>query len=152
WTPGQAITNALFTGTINGQAIQATFSGDANGQNPSVTIQIPGHTVVVAIYTETSSTLIRNFEGTYTGGATGTLEMGISGNYFSSGCDGGGPRKSTVVTGNIDCTQDGVEIKGTRQGTDYRPRTWKDLDNNNHGTWTGSSTLQLSNRVPFAPH
>ena len=61
WAPGQPISNALFTGTINGQQVEAMFSVEANGQNPTVTVQIPGHTVYVAIYKETSTTLIKNY-------------------------------------------------------------------------------------------
>lgn len=142
WQPGQAISNALFTGTVNNQNVQATFSVDANGQNPNVQVSIPGHTVYVAVYKETSTTLIRNFEGTYTGDDSGIFNMAISGNEFSIVSDGGGdPMESTFVNGEIDINHNGVEVKGTFQGTDHVEGTWKDTNHNTQGTWEGHRTL-----------
>ncbi|HYD19965.1 MAG TPA: hypothetical protein VEB40_00715 [Flavipsychrobacter sp.] len=140
WTPGQAISNALFTGTINGQAVTATFSVDANGQNPMVSVNIPGHTVNVAIYKETSATLIRNFEGTYAGDDNGVFNMVMSGDDFTIVTDGGTPFGGTLVNGKIDLSNNGVEVKGEFQGTDHVEGTWKDSQNKT-GTWTGNRTL-----------
>jgi hypothetical protein len=142
WSPGQAINNALFTGTIEGQTVQALFSVDANGQNPMVSVSIPGHTVNVAIYKETSTNMIRNFEGTYTGGDQGIFNMVIVGNQYSIVSDGGGdPFESTLVNGKIDLVHDGVEIKGEFSGTDHVEGTWKDNNNAKEGTWSGNRTL-----------
>src|SRR5690606_9656998 len=41
WTPGDAIEGAVFTGTLNNQTVQATFSVSDEGLNPSVTLNIP---------------------------------------------------------------------------------------------------------------
>jgi hypothetical protein len=142
WTPGQAISNALFTGTINGQTVTATFSVNANGQDPTVTVNIPGHTVNVAIYKETSTTLIRNFEGTYSGDDNGVFNMVVNGNEYSIVSDGGGaPMEGTLVNGKIDLNNNGVEIKGEFQGTDHVEGTWKDNNHSTQGTWTGNRTL-----------
>lgn len=141
WSPGQPITNALFTGTINGQTISAYFSVGANGQNPQVQLTIPGHTVKVAVYKETSTTLVKNYEGTYTGDDAGTFNMAFHGNDYSIVADNGeDPIEGTLVNGAIDFSQNGLEIKGTFNGDDVSG-TWKDSDNSKHGTWSGKRTL-----------
>jgi len=66
WAAGQPINNAVFTGTLNGQTINLTFSCDANGANPAVTVTIPGHTVYASVVKEKSDTLVKCYEGTYT--------------------------------------------------------------------------------------
>jgi hypothetical protein len=142
WTPGQAISNALFTGIIDGQTVQAIFSVDANGQNPMVQLTIPGHTISVAIYKETSATLIKNFEGTYSGDDNGIFNLAFSGNNYSIVTDGGGaPIQGSLVNGKVELTHNGVEVKGEFQGTDHIEGAWKDTDNNTQGTWSGNRTL-----------
>lgn len=142
WTPGQPISNALFTGTINGTSVQAVFSVDADGKNPSVTLVIPGHTVTVAVYKETSAILIKNFEGTYSGDDNGIFNMAFSGDDYSIVSDGGGdPMEGKLVGGKISLSHDGVEISGSFSGADEISGTWKDTDNNKSGTWKGKRTL-----------
>lgn len=140
WTPGQAITNALFTGTINGQAISAYFSVGANGANPQVQLTIPGHTVHVAVYKETSTALVKNYEGTYAGDDQGTFNMTLHGNEYSIVPDGGDIIVGTLVNGAIDITNGKVEIKGTFNGDDVNG-TWKDTPKSKQGTWSGKRTL-----------
>lgn len=140
WAPGQAINNALFTGTIDGQTVQALFSVDANGQNPTVTVTIPGHTVNVAIYKETSTNMIRNFEGTYTGGSEGPFNMVIVGDEYSI-VTSGGPMAGTLVNDKVDLNSGTVEVKGEFDGTDHIEGTWKNSSNNTEGTWSGNRTL-----------
>ncbi len=65
WTPGQAITNAVFTGTWNGVSVSLTFSCGSDGSNPTATIAVPGHTVNVSLSKETSTALVKCYEGTY---------------------------------------------------------------------------------------
>src|SRR5690606_37461264 len=122
------------SGDVNGQTVQAYFSVDANGQNPVVQVAIPGHDVSVAVYKETSTTLIKNFEGTYSGDDNGIFNMVFSGNDFSLVTDGGGaPVQSTLVNGKVDMSFDGVEVKGDFNGADQISGTWKNANNNTQG-------------------
>jgi hypothetical protein len=141
WTPGMAITAAVFTGVINGQQITATFSVGANGTNPVVTVNIPGHTVTVGIYKETSTAVVKNFEGTYSGDDQGVFNMTLHGNDFSIVTDGGDIIVGTLINNKIDLTNGDVTIKGEFQGTDELTGTWVDADNNTHGTFAGKRTL-----------
>lgn len=142
WAPGQPITNALFTGTIDGQTVQALFSVEANGQNPSVQLTIPGHTVTVAVYKETSTMLIKNYEGTYAGDDNGIFNMSMSGEEYSIVTQGGNaPMEGVLINGKVDFNQNGIEVKGEFQGTDYISGTWKNTTDNTQGTWTGNRTL-----------
>jgi len=142
WTPGQAISNARFKGTINNQEMNAVFSVGANGQNPSVQVTIPGHTVVVAIYKETSSSLIKNFEGTYQGDASGIFNITFNGSSYTLVRDGGvAPANATLINGNVELTSNGILIKGSFNGTDVIEGTWKEISTGTHGTWKGNRTL-----------
>lgn len=140
WTPGQPISNAIFTGTINGQSITAVFSVAANGQNPQVQVNIPGHTVHVALYKETSTALVKNYEGTYIGDDNGTFNMTLHGTEYSIVITSGGIMVDDLVNGAIDhLTNDKVEVKGAFSGDDVSG-TWKD-DDGKQGTWSGKRTL-----------
>ena len=77
WAAGQPINKAVFTGTLNGQTINLTFSCDANGANPVTTVTIPGHTVYTVVIKEKSDVLVRCYEGTYTVAKTSGLINGI---------------------------------------------------------------------------
>lgn len=140
WTPGQAISNALFTGTVNNTLVQAVFSVDANGLNPRVNVAIPGHTVVVALYKETSASMIKNYEGTYTGDRSGIFNISFNADDFVLVTNGGSePITGTLVNGKIDLNKDGVTIKGEFSGEQISG-TWAD-GNGRKGTWTGKRTL-----------
>jgi hypothetical protein len=85
WTPGQAITNAVFTGSWNGVSVSLTFSCGADGSNPTASVTVPGHSVNVSMSKETSTTLVKCYEGTYvdhrqTGNVNGTWNFVIYGN------------------------------------------------------------------------
>jgi len=144
WAPGQAITGATFTGTLDGQAIAVVFSVNANGQNPTMVAAIPGHTVKVAIYKETSTMMVKNYEGTHEGtnpSDNGTFNMTFHGDNFSivtSGRDE--PFVGKLVNGSIDMVADNVEIKGSFSGDDVSG-TWKNNNSNTHGTWKGKRTM-----------
>lgn len=142
WAPGQAVSNARFKGTINNQEINAVFSVGANGQNPSVQVNIPGHTVVVAVYKETSSSLIKNFEGTYQGDASGIFNITLNGTNYTLVRDGGvAPANASLINGNIDLTSNGIVIKGSFNGNDIVEGTWKETSTGKQGTWKGNRTL-----------
>jgi hypothetical protein len=80
WTPGQPISNALFSA----EGWEVRFSVGANGSNPQVSVNIPGHpNVAVALVKETSTTLVKAFEGTYTGTKPGTLNFVVNGSQLS---------------------------------------------------------------------
>ncbi len=66
WQAGQLLV-APFTGTLNGQPVSLTLSIAANGTNVQITSSnIPGHpNAVFSIAKETSTVLVRCFEGTY---------------------------------------------------------------------------------------
>lgn len=140
WSPGKPISNALFTGKIDGKDISAMFSVDSLGKNPRVTVQIPGHDVKVAIYKETSTTLIKNYEGTYTGDRSGTYNLTLSGNDFSIVTSDGDPFSGTLVNGKVAISRDLVEINGEFKG-DEVTGTWKDGKKSIQGTWSGKRTL-----------
>lgn len=140
WTPGQPINGAVFTGTFNGQAITATFSVGANGQNPQVQVNIPGHTVTVAVYKETSTALVKNYEGSYTGDDNGTFNMTLHGSEYSIVISNGGIMVDDLVNGAIDhLTNDNVAVKGSFSG-DNVSGTWDD-NKGKKGTWAGKRTL-----------
>ena len=86
WTPGQAISGAVFSGTWDGKAVSLTFSCDAHGANPAITsVSVPGHQVNISVYKETSTSLVKCYEGTYTVAKTsgvihGTWNFIICGN------------------------------------------------------------------------
>jgi hypothetical protein len=58
WTPGTAITDAIFTGTLGSDTVTLTFSVNADGSNPEVELTIPGHTTVAVPVKETSEALV----------------------------------------------------------------------------------------------
>lgn len=69
WVSGQAVTQAVF----EKDNWQVSFSVDADGSNPNVSVVIPGHTNIVAtISKETSVTQVKSFEGTITYNGTST--------------------------------------------------------------------------------
>jgi hypothetical protein len=81
WTAGQLYV-APFTGTLNGQPVSITFSVTATGSSPTITASnIPGHAnAIFSISKETSTALVRCFEGTYHTSANedGTFNILIS--------------------------------------------------------------------------
>jgi hypothetical protein len=81
WQPGTAISNAVFTGTIDGQNVTLTLNCSADGTTVSVSVNYPGHTIGVAIVKETSTTLVKCYEGTHTDGKqTGVFNLAVYGN------------------------------------------------------------------------
>jgi hypothetical protein len=109
WTPGQAISNAVFSGTWDGKAVSLTFSCDANGANPQVSVTVPGHTVSATIYKETSTTLVKCYEGTYSGQAEGQTVTGTF-NFIVTGTKMYGFRKDAQSSGFISGTISGSTL------------------------------------------
>ncbi len=141
WTPGEAITDALFTGTLDNQAIQATFSVSANGLNPSVNLSIPGHSIYVAVFKETSEVLVKSFEGRYTGDETGALNILFSGDEFTVLTNGQVmARRTKLVNGKIQFTYSETKVAGEFITEDLLKGTWQNQDGEK-GTWEAKRTL-----------
>jgi hypothetical protein len=127
-----------------------TFSVSANGDNPTFTnLNIDGHpnAAIIAVK-ETSTTLIKCYEGTYSGGDHGVFNALIYGNVIK------GLVKSSTILNNPEYTADGtvnnnqinatgnVSIGATFIGTlngDNFSGTWN-YYNYSKGTWTGNRT------------
>jgi hypothetical protein len=142
WTAGQPIYNALFSGVTNtGDSVAAYFSVDANGQNPTVQVLIPGHTVVVDVYKELSTSLVKAFEGTYTGDNQGGFNVILQGNDYIILSDGAQLTESTLVNGRIEFTSsNGTVVDGDFTDADNANGTWAE-SGGDHGTWTFKRTL-----------
>lgn len=108
WQPGQSISGAVFTGTLNGQTITLVFSCNADGTDPFVTISIPNHTTVVEVFKEKSSDQVKCYEGTYSIKYVNSTETG----NWTIVCD-----KKEVIGYKIDTdgkTSITGEIKGSK--------------------------------------
>jgi len=131
WTPGQAISNAIFTGTWNGVSVSLAFSCGANGSNPTATVTVPGHEVNVSLIKETSTTLVKCYEGTYvdhkqSGNVNGTwnfvvygsIALGYHYDSHSSGAIAGTVSGTTLTMdiGNLTITD--TNVSGTLNNGD----------------------------------
>lgn len=65
WTPGQAISNARFTGKLGATDVVVTLSCAANGSGIIVNFEIAGHFVIATPVKETSTFIVKAYEGTY---------------------------------------------------------------------------------------
>ncbi|WP_113664310.1 hypothetical protein [Pedobacter nanyangensis] len=145
WSSGQAITEAKFS-KDNWTVV---FAVDADGGNPQITVDIPGHSNIVAtIVKETSATQVMSFEGkiTYNGNsANSAFNFVVSGELFVG--NGRMPDESTTysmfgqltdnktkITGYINnATVSGTINGDTASGTIVTP--------NATATWTAKGTL-----------
>ncbi len=137
WTSGQAIVDALFS---SGDW-QVTLSVDADGQNLSLGFTIAGHpNISGVIVKETSTYLVRAFEGTYAGSESGTWNFVIQGQSvygISTGATGTTELYGSIAENVI--TFSSVSAAGTL--TPGNPDTvageWQGSTPNSTGTWTG---------------
>lgn len=141
WKPGEPIKNAKFTGTINGKKADVVFSVDSIGNQPAIEVIIPGHNVLGTIFKETSNTLVKSYEGIYTGDRTGPFNMTLYGNKVAIITNS----KTFIImdsmrSNTIDVIEEGMEVKGTVDA-DVVKGDWRDNYNNFQGTWTGKRTL-----------
>ncbi len=65
WTPGQAINRAKFNGLLGSTNVVVYLTCDANGGNIAVDFQIAGHIIVSTPIKETSTQLVKGYEGSY---------------------------------------------------------------------------------------
>jgi len=140
WTPGQAISNAMFTGTIDGETVTVYFSVDANGANPTVTCTIPGHTVVVETYKEYSNALVKSFEGNYVGDDTGGLNIVMRGDDYTVIIPNGVLVETTLVNGKVEFVSNGTTVAGDFINDDLLRGNWSNTSNED-GTWEAQRTL-----------
>lgn len=127
-----------------------TFSVAANGANPAVTdISIPAHpNAGIVIIKETSSMLVKCFEGTFTGTDNGIFNAVIYGNTISGiikSAAASSPKlvPGTVTGGNITATAAGANgpvFTGTITGNDISGN-WTATGTTNAGTWTSKRTF-----------
>lgn len=152
WVAGVSYVSA-FTGMMNGQPVSITFSVDADGGNPTVTASnIPGHPAAqLTISKETSTSLVKCFEGTYknnTTGETGTFDLFLSTGLkkWMAQARKTGDTTSSYIPGTFDGTtlsfDDGHGTTGTAtlSGDNLTNGTWKNAKPEN-GTWEGKRTL-----------
>ena len=158
FTSGQAIDNAVFTGSFS----SFTFSVDADGKNPVITsINIEEHDNVLAtVSKETSADVSSCYEGTATGGNNykGVFNVVRNNNVYSTiikGNDG----SSYLVNGNIDSSGsfsgtsktefNGLDVTMTYSGKfngNNVTGTWQtswtgEATGTNSGSFSGSKTL-----------
>lgn len=153
WQPGQAIAKVRFTGNT----VNLSLSISADGSNPKVdTIIIPGHPYATAyLVKETSSALVKVYEGTYKSNVKGDkgvlnatlVGSSMTGIVFNSPCTSsrndcinyfrgtvsGNTFQGSALFGDaiINGTVNGDEMTGTYS-------TQRDRDN---GTWSLRRTL-----------
>lgn len=142
WTGGKPIDTAKFTGKLEGKDVEVVFSVSANGRDGVAKVIIPGHVVTATIYKETSTTLLKNFEGDYSGPLSGVFNIAQNGNEFSLIMTGqGGPIQDRLINNEIDfISENGIKITG-KFYTDEAGGTWKNLATGQSGGWKALRTL-----------
>lgn len=152
WVAGSSYVSP-FTGTLNGETVSITFSVDATGANPTVTsMNIPGHpNATLAIAKETSTSLIKVFEGTAKNtttskNATFNLMLSTSLKRWYARVREDGSTGSSSVEGTFDNNilsfDDGKGATGsaTLSGDNIINGTWKN-SKPEAGTWEAKRTL-----------
>jgi hypothetical protein len=130
---------------VNG-ANSFTFSVSANGNNPIITnLLINGHpNAAILVVKETSTTLVKCFEGSYSGGDSGTFNGVIYGNILY-GLIGNADTGIYTANGSVNnnqiegLTQIGSTISGTLNGNSCSG-TWTNNQAGMSGTWSGVRT------------
>lgn len=142
-----------FEGTLDGQPVSITLRIDVNGGNPIVTaMNIPGHpNAGLTLSKETSTNLIKCFEGTATNATTGkkaTFDLILSTSLKKWGAKvkEEGSTSVSEVNGSFDGTtlsfDDGKGANGTAKlsGDEIVDGKWTNTKPEN-GTWTAKRTL-----------
>lgn len=151
WVSGASYVSD-FTGTMGGSPVTITFSVNPDGTNPTVTASnIPGHpNATLEIAKETSTGLLKCYEGTYTNATKGTsgtfnLVLSTSLKKWQARSREDGQTEAGKVTGTFDSDKftfdpsTGITGSSTLSGDNIVDGTWK-TDKEN-GTWTGHRTL-----------
>lgn len=121
WIPGQAINRAKFTGKVGTTDVVVYLSCGADGSNTSVEFSIPGHTVVVSVIKETSTSLVKGYEGTYSTYDLKTNVKKYDGTFnfitkngfvigYHKGTDGSGEFEGTISGNKLTIDADILDI------------------------------------------
>jgi len=119
WSSGQAITQAKFS-KDNWRVV---FAVNEDGSNPIIVVEIPGHSnIAVAAMKETSTSLVRSFEGAVNYGdttANSIFNFVVNGNSFSGTVRIAGESETYSMSGTIqgDTTMVGTVNNATVSGT-----------------------------------
>src|SRR5690606_30471392 len=129
WTPGDAVNAAIFTGTLDGKQIEAKLTVGAGGLNPFVELTIPGHTINVAMFKETSTVLVKSFEGTYDGDEKGTLYIVMAGDEYTVLAKGQVlTRRTQLIEEKIEFRSSGTTVSGVFISEDMLRGRWSNKD------------------------
>lgn len=123
WNPGDAFA-ATFSGTVGGTNVSVYFKCNNDGTSPSASFTIPGHNVSVSLYKETSTLIVKGYEGTYINYDVATnkeIDHGTfnfveyNGNVAGthSGTDGSGSFTGTVANGKLTIDNGQLDITDT---------------------------------------
>lgn len=124
-----------------------TFSVDKDGRNPNFTnLKIEGHpNAAINAAKETSTTLIKCYEGTYSGGSSGVFNVLIYGNSIKGLVENNSTNSIDIAEGEINNNEiigditSGATFSGTLNGNSFSG-TWKNAQYNQIGTFTGKRT------------
>ncbi|WP_153799199.1 hypothetical protein [Foetidibacter luteolus] len=140
---GQDITGAYFSGKFS----SLYFNVNANGTNPTASLSIDDHPEIsVIVKKETSSQLVRCFEGSIAGNDFGPFTALIQGNIITGLSKSGRFNQSYLVDGTIN----GNNISGTASsGATFTGKLnnntcagqWENKADALKGTWSGKRTL-----------
>jgi hypothetical protein len=126
-----------------------SFTVSANGSNPTITnLIINGHpNAALLVVKETSSVLIKCFEGTFSGGYSGTFNAVIYGNILKGITRGTSDIDIVTADGTVENNQinamgnasNGATFVGNLNGNTFSG-TWTLASDNSNGTFTGVRT------------
>lgn len=141
WQPGTDIVNAQFSGTLDGKTITATFSVKSTGDSPTLSLNIPGHTISVIVFKETSQSLVKGFEGTYSGDESGVLNILLMNDEYTVIINGNAlTRRQKLKDNKIEFTSIGTTVNGDFISENELRGTWSNA-NNQKGAWIAKRTL-----------
>ena len=134
WSSGKAISSAIFS---SGNW-ELKFSVESNGNNPQILLSIPNHSTMIKIMKETSTELVRAYEGTYAGDASGVWNSVIKGSSISGIRKWSQDDKKVILTGTVSGdTFSGSGFKGLISGHNISG-TWSQEASNGVEALTGT--------------
>jgi len=126
-----------------------TFTVSANGSNPTITnLIMNGHSnPALIVVKETSTLLVKCYEGTFTGGDNGVFNAVIYNNKIkalvkSNGANSNNTADGTILNNQISANGNvstGSSFSGTLNGNSFSG-TWSNNQAPLNGTWSGSRT------------